>query len=54
MFLRPPGLYVFADEVCGHIVFVGEHVGFASLPGMLITNAGEVLQTQYKFIKSFP
>lgn len=29
------GLYVMADEIYEHIVFEGEHVSFASLPGMM-------------------
>lgn len=31
---RHPGLYVIADEIYEHIVFEGEHISFASLPGM--------------------
>ncbi|MBK9147668.1 MAG: pyridoxal phosphate-dependent aminotransferase [Flavobacteriales bacterium] len=30
-----PGLHVIADEIYEHIVFDGEHVSFASLPGMM-------------------
>ena len=32
---RHPELYVIADEIYEHIVFEGEHISFASLPGML-------------------
>ncbi len=32
--LQHPELYVIADEIYEHIVFEGEHISFASLPGM--------------------